>query len=100
MPGRILDIHQIDKYLVIPVDQYLTLPDSLSTVLQGFLRPSVHSKDLTLQITHLDLWYDSKPFFAPGWMLNAETRLVSESDEIISVWQWEMKRKPARKEIE
>ncbi|MCF7803935.1 MAG: hypothetical protein K9N46_01365 [Candidatus Marinimicrobia bacterium] len=98
LPGCILDIHQIDKYLVIPVDQYLTMDDSLSEVFHRFLGASVNSKDVTLQINHLDLWYDSKPFFAPGWMLNAETRLVDKSGDILSVWQWEEKRKPARKE--
>lgn len=95
---RILDVRQVNKYLIIPVDQYLVVSDSLSVLFQRFLGDPLPHTDATLHIGTLDLWHDGKPFFATGWMLNAETRLVDGSGETVSVWQWELKRNPPRKE--
>jgi len=95
---QILDVRQINKYIIIPVDQYLIISDSLSVLFQRFLGDPLPNTDATLHIGALDLWHDGKPFFATGWMLNAETRLVDASGETISVWQWKIKRNPPRKE--
>jgi len=98
VPGNILGIRQVDKYWIIPVDQYLVIPDSLSGLFRRFLSTTGANTNSTLYIDKLDLWFDSKPFFSQGWMLNAETVLVGDSGDTLSVWQWEFKRKPSRKE--
>ena len=95
---RVLDIHQTSRYLIIPVDQFLIVPDSLKNIFQRFLQMPASVNRGSLQINHLDLWHDSDPLFAPGWMLNAETRLIDSSGNLVSLWQWELKRNAGRKE--
>ena len=95
---RLLAVRQINKYLIIPVDQYVMLDDSLAGVMQQYLSPGTTRSGLRLSLEHLDIWYDSKPFLSQGWMLNGETRLHNVHGNLISVWRWEVKRKPSRGE--
>lgn len=95
---RVLGVRQVNRYLIIPVDQYLILNDSLANVFRKLLAPAIRDSGWTLYIDKLDIWHDDRPFLARGWMLNAETRLTGADGNLISLWQWEFKRKQVRKQ--
>jgi len=98
--GSILGIQQINKYKVIPVDQYITLNRPLAELfVEQFSRDSVDFKG-TLKISRLSIWYDGNPAFAKGRRLNAYTILYDENGNPVSDWIWEIAVNKIRKEKE
>ena len=97
-PGPVLGIRQIKKWFYIPVDQYLSLPESLSAALGGHLPADLIRPGDTLVIDNISLWYDGSPLFLQGWTLNGRTRLVDSEGATIRDWQWEHRVKKKRKQ--
>ncbi len=97
-PGPSVGIRQINKWRYIPVDQYLVLPDSLSTILAGYLPTATILSDAALAVDNISLWYDGSPMFGSGWKLNGHTRLVSDRGSTLYDWQWERHVKKEKKE--
>jgi len=97
-PGSFLGIRQIKKWRYIPVDQYLVLPESLSTALGRYLPADTARSDIALAIDNIFIWYDGSPMFGDGWKLNGRTRLVGGKESTIRDWQWEQRIKKKRKQ--
>ncbi len=97
-PGSFLGIRQIKKWRYIPVDQYLVLPESLSTALGRYLPADTARSDIALAIDNIFVWYDGSPMFGDGWKLNGHTRLVDGRGTTIHDWQWEQRIKKKRKQ--
>lgn len=89
---KCLGISQTEKYMFIPVDQYIMLNNSLNRSLSYYLdQDSIKIND-TLVIDNLTLWYDSKPFFASGHVINGYS-YVEQDGEPVKEWMWEIRRK-------
>lgn len=96
--GPSVGIRQINKWRYIPVDQYLLLPESLSTTLGGYLPADTTRPGSALAVDNITLWYDRSPMFGSGWKLNGRTRLVSDRGSTLYDWQWERRIKKEKKE--
>ena len=97
--GQAVGIKQTKKYRYIPVDQYLVLKAPLAEVMAPYLPIDSAGTTDTLLIDNISIWYDHKPWFQSGWLLNGYTRLVDEHGRTILDWQWEERiKKDKRKE--
>ncbi|MFC1548068.1 hypothetical protein ACFL5M_06035, partial [Candidatus Neomarinimicrobiota bacterium] len=76
--GPVVGIKQTTKYRYIPVDQYLALQEPLAEVMAPYLPADSTQSGDTLLVDNIFIWYDSKPWFHRGWMLNGYTRLLDE----------------------
>lgn len=83
--GPVIGVYQITRWLYIPVDRYLVLPDSLATVFSAFLSGDVSSGSSQIVIDHLTIWENKKAMFGSVWMLNAYTRFVNGKGETIEL---------------
>ena len=96
--GPFLGIRQIKKWRYIPVDQYLVLPEPLSTALGRYLPADTAQPGIALAIDNIFIWYDGSLMFGNGWKLNGRTRLVDGGGTTIHDWQWEHRVKKKRKQ--
>ncbi|RMF06508.1 MAG: hypothetical protein D6762_09300 [Candidatus Neomarinimicrobiota bacterium] len=91
IPGRILSIHQIQKFHVIPVDQYVVLPRPLTDLLlETMAADSMSPPPGELTIVDLHLWRDSAPAFHQGYRLNAYTLWKDSTGTPLRDWIWEI----------
>ncbi|MCH8012396.1 MAG: hypothetical protein IIA61_10700 [Candidatus Marinimicrobia bacterium] len=83
--GPVIGVYQITRWLYIPVDRYLVLPDSLATVFTTFLSGDAPSGSSQIVIDHLTIWYNKRSMFGKGRMLNAYTRFVNDQGKTIEL---------------
>ncbi|MCF7886246.1 MAG: hypothetical protein K9M80_07115 [Candidatus Marinimicrobia bacterium] len=89
---RQLGITQINKYMFIPVDQYITLNNSIAQNLAyQFQQDSIYFAD-TLVIDNLTLWYDSKPCLSAAHVLNGYS-YITKNGHPVKQYRWEIRRK-------
>jgi hypothetical protein len=96
-PGPVIGVKQIKKWRYIPVDQFLVLEEPLADILSRHMPADTAHTDASVVIDNLTIWYDGKPWFLQGWILNAYTRLVNADGTTIRDWQWEHRIKKKRK---
>ncbi len=100
MGKSILGIRQKKKYKYIPVDQYLSMDQSLSDLFQAqFLLDSLDLRG-NLYITHLILWTDNSAVLQKGLCLNAYTTFHDTLGQPLSDWLWELRVEREKKEKE
>jgi hypothetical protein len=98
--GTLLGIGQTKKYKYIPVDQYLSLNQSMAELMQRqFVKDSVAARG-TLHLSKLILWWDGAPVLDKGLCLNAYTTYHDTSNQAVSDWLWEIRLKREKKEEE
>ncbi|MCH8069569.1 MAG: hypothetical protein IID16_09930 [Candidatus Marinimicrobia bacterium] len=82
--GQVIGVYQITRWLYIPVDRYLVLPDSLATVFSTFLSGDAPSGSSQIVIDHLTIWDNKKSMFGKGRTLTAYTRFVIDQKKQLS----------------
>jgi hypothetical protein len=98
-PGSVVGIKQTTKYRYIPVDQFLSLTKPLVEVMAPYLPEDSTLTGDTLLVDNIFIWYDGKPWFHRGWMLNGYSRLIDDQGGTVLDWQWEQRiKKDKRKE--
>ena len=94
----IIDIHQTKKLKYIPVDQLIISKPRLDSLILRSINADSVSTSGTLYLKHLNIWYDSKPWFNKGHKLNAYTLFNSNDGAIAQDWLWEISLKRKKKE--
>ncbi len=89
LSGNILDIHQINRYKYIPVDELILVHPAVDTLIRCSL-PDDSTLTGTLSLGHLRIWYDGKPWFDKGYKLNAYTIYRSANGDTARDWLWEI----------
>ena len=83
--GPVIGFCKITRWLYIPVDRYLVLPDSLATVFSTFLSGDAPSGSSQIVIDHLTIWDNKKSMFGKGRTLTAYTRFVIDQRKTIEL---------------
>ena len=83
--GQVIGVYQITRWLYIPVDRYLVLPDSLATVFSTFLSGDASPGSSQIVIAHLTNWENKKSMFGKGRTLTAYTRFVIDQRKTIEL---------------
>ncbi len=96
--GKILGITQTNKYKYFPVDQYITLNNTVADLLAYKLTADSITLQNELVIDNLTLWNDWKPWFSKSRILNGHSYIADENGDPIKEWQWEIRLKKKRKQ--
>ncbi len=94
LASNIIAIRQTKKYRYIPVDRYMALNSSLSTLMgRQLVVDSVHIPG-NLVIDNVTIWRKTKK----EWMLNGYSYLAGPDGSPTAGWQWEITTRSKKKE--